>query len=337
MTDIDPKSDIQLRRSRAHIVARVPLSAEVSGEWIRCYQRLAQAMDVPVRAEVGPGRAWIVVRVPAGNSDAEVIETMGAARALLAEADGATAGGHATADVEATIREWWVSSEARERRPRIEVVRTGIGAERRWVLAAALAVAIALLFLLPPRFHLGPTWLVPAAEALLLAAILVADHSHARRRSGVVRALSFLLVFVLIVAAAFITGQLLIDLVEGGPETNSATDLLEVAAGVWLYTIIAFVFLYWLADGRGPEARIWDPPEFPDLAFPQQLNPNLAPPGWRPEFPDYLYLGFTNATAFSPTDVMPLTRWGKLAMTVQAAASLAVLGLVVARAVNIFR
>ena len=124
---------------------------------------------------------------------------------------------------------------------------------------------------------------------------------------------------------------------EGGPETNSATDLLEVASGVWLYTIIAFVFLYWLADGRGPEARIWDPPEFPDLAFPQQLNPNTAPPGWRPEFPDYLYLGFTNATAFSPTDVMPLTRWGKLAMTVQAAASLAVLGLVVARAVNILR
>jgi hypothetical protein len=116
-----------------------------------------------------------------------------------------------------------------------------------------------------------------------------------------------------------------------------AADLLEVAAGVWLYTIIAFVFLYWLADGRGPEARIWDPPEFPDLAFPQKLNPNLAPPGWRPEFPDYLYLGFTNATAFSPTDVMPLARWGKLAMTVQAAASLAILGLVVARAVNIFK
>jgi hypothetical protein len=93
----------------------------------------------------------------------------------------------------------------------------------------------------------------------------------------------------------------------------------------------------WLLDGGGPEARIWNPPEFPHLAFPEHLNPVVAPPGWRPEFADYLYLGFTNATAFSPTDVMPLARWCKLAMTVQAFGSLAVLGLVVARAVNIFK
>jgi hypothetical protein len=100
---------------------------------------------------------------------------------------------------------------------------------------------------------------------------------------------------------------------------------------------VAFAFLYWLFDGGGPRARIWNPPEFPHLAFPEQLNPVVAPPGWRPKFPDYLYLGFTNATAFSPTDVMPLARWSKLAMTIQATGSLAVLGLVVARAVNIFR
>ena len=61
----------------------------------------------------------------------------------------------------------------------------------------------------------------------------------------------------------------------------------------------------------------------------------MAPPGWRPQFFDYLYLGFTNATAFSPTDVMPLARWAKLAMTVQALTSLFILGLVIARAVNI--
>jgi hypothetical protein len=60
--------------------------------------------------------------------------------------------------------------------------------------------------------------------------------------------------------------------------------------------------------GAHPEARIWNPPEFPHLAFPEHLNPVVAPPGWRPEFADYLYLGFTNATAFSPTDVMPLAR-----------------------------
>jgi hypothetical protein len=51
----------------------------------------------------------------------------------------------------------------------------------------------------------------------------------------------------------------------------------------------------------------------------------------------YLYLGFTNATAFSPTDVMPLARWAKAVMTMQATASLAILGLVIARAVNILQ
>jgi hypothetical protein len=90
-------------------------------------------------------------------------------------------------------------------------------------------------------------------------------------------------------------------------------------------------------DGGGPDTRLWASREFPNLAFPEQLNPNVAPPGWRPEFFDYLYLGFTNATAFSPTDVMPLARWAKAAMTVQAVTSLFILGLVIARAVNILR
>jgi hypothetical protein len=118
---------------------------------------------------------------------------------------------------------------------------------------------------------------------------------------------------------------------------DSPADLLKTGFLVWFYTIIAFTFLYWLLDGGGPESRFLAPREFPELAFPPQLNPGVAPPGWRPEFFDYLYLGFTDATAFSPTDVMPLTRWAKLAMTVQAVSSLMILGLVIARAVNILQ
>ena len=68
----------------------------------------------------------------------------------------------------------------------------------------------------------------------------------------------------------------------------------------------------------------------------QHINPDLAPPGWRPRFVDYLYLGFTNATAFSPTDTMPLAAWVKLAMMLQSLISLVILGLVIARAVNVF-
>jgi uncharacterized membrane protein len=66
-------------------------------------------------------------------------------------------------------------------------------------------------------------------------------------------------------------------------------------------------------------------------------SPYLAPPGWEPTFGDYLYLSFTNAAAFSPTDVRPLSRWAKMAMTVQAAVSIVTVALVVARAVNIFK
>jgi len=73
-----------------------------------------------------------------------------------------------------------------------------------------------------------------------------------------------------------------------------------------------------------------------DFAFTQQMSPELAPPGWRPVFLDYLHLGFTNATAFSPTDVMPLTLRAKYIMILQSTVSLAVFGLIVARAVNAF-
>jgi hypothetical protein len=128
----------------------------------------------------------------------------------------------------------------------------------------------------------------------------------------------------------------LIDsLVTGGPETDSATDLLEAGVVVWVSNNIAFALLYWELDSGGAAARAHSLPLYPDMAFPQQLNPRVAPTRWRPRFIDYLYLGFTNATAFSPTDAMPLVPWAKVAMAVQAQISLAILGLVVARAVNV--
>ena len=175
-------------------------------------------------------------------------------------------------------------------------------------MAFTLVLAMAVPLLLPARFSLGPPWAVPAVEALLLVAIVAGDRGRIDHRSTVGRALSFTLV----ADAGGVTGRLVVDLVEGGPETNSATELLKIGFLVWLYTIIAFSFLYWVLDGGGPESRFLSPLRFPDLAFPEQLNPGVAPEGWHPEFFDYLYLGFTDATAFSPTDVMPLARWGWL-------------------------
>jgi hypothetical protein len=66
-------------------------------------------------------------------------------------------------------------------------------------------------------------------------------------------------------------------------------------------------------------------------------DPAYAEPGWYPTYPDYLYVSVTNASAFSPTDAMPLTRWAKLLMSIQSITSLILVGLVIARAVNILR
>ena len=209
--------------------------------------------------------------------------------------------------------------------------------ERRWPMAVTLLVAIALPLLLPSSFTRGPDWIISVFEGVLLVALIVADPGRIDRRSTLVRALSIGLVVILVVGAGVVTVRLVADLVSGGPETNSAAALLRVGGLVWLYLIITFAFLYWELDSGGPEARARATPELPNLAFPEQLNPRIAPPGWRPEFFDYLYLGFTNATAFSPTDVMPTARWAKLAMAVQATSSLIVLGLVIARAVNILK
>jgi hypothetical protein len=208
--------------------------------------------------------------------------------------------------------------------------------EPRWPMAGAVVAAIVLTLLLPDEVRQGPGWVLPSIEGALLIALIAGDPGKIDRRSGLLRVLSVLLVAVLVLAALWATGLLIDDLIHGGKETNSASDLLSAGSTVWVSNNIAFTLLYWELDGGGPAARAHGLPRYMDLGFPQQMSPQLAPPGWRPRFIDYLYLGFTNATAFSPTDVMPLSPRAKIAMTVQAVVSLAILGLVIARAVNVF-
>ncbi len=133
------------------------------------------------------------------------------------------------------------------------------------------------------------------------------------------------------------TGLLIYDLITGSEITSDATLLLVTGAKVWLTNNIAFALLYWQLDGGGPARRAYGLPRYPDFGFPQVLNPELAPPDWRPQFVDYLYLSLTTANAFSPTDTPPLVTWAKVAMATQALVSFVLLGLVIARAVNIFK
>jgi hypothetical protein len=162
--------------------------------------------------------------------------------------------------------------------------------------------------------------------------------SDPRRRAGIeprCAPLSVTLVVVLVLAALWATALLIYDLIKGIGVTNSPSELLASGGLVWLGNNVAFALLYWLMDAGGPIARSRSPEVVVDFAFTQQLSPEVAP-GWRPVFLDYLHLGFTNATAFSPTDVMPLTHRAKYTMLVQSTVALALFGLIVARAVNAF-
>ena len=137
-------------------------------------------------------------------------------------------------------------------------------------------------------------------------------------------------------ASVWSTVHLVEELITGGPDTDTAGSLLEAGAVVWVGNSIVFALLYWEFDCGGAAARAHGMPQSPDFAFPQQLNPDVSPPVWRPTFVDYLYIGFTNGMAFSPTDAMPFAHWAKLTMAVQATVSFVIIGLVIARAVNIF-
>ncbi|MFI6286841.1 hypothetical protein ACIBCM_19175 [Streptomyces sp. NPDC051018] len=202
-------------------------------------------------------------------------------------------------------------------------------------MAGAVVAVMVLTLLMPDYLRLGAPWLLPLGEGLLLLAQIAGDPGRIDRRSAALRTVSIALVGVLALSAVWSTVRLVDDLVHGGPETNSATELLQAGSVVWVSTVLTFSLLYFELDGGGPAARAHRMPAVPELAFPQQLSADLNAEGWRPRFIDYLYLGLTNSTAFSPTDVMPLAPWAKIAMAVQSLVSLLVLGLVIARAVNV--
>jgi uncharacterized membrane protein len=209
--------------------------------------------------------------------------------------------------------------------------------EPRAPLVATLLVAASIPLLLPERLLPGPRWVFPALILALMTTMLVLDPGRINRRSRELRYVRISILVVLVASTMYATLALTDALIRGAAGiTESADLLLRAGALVWTGLTITFGFLYWELDVGGPGERAHVDRHYPDLAFPQDLNRVIAPPGWRPIFVDYLYLALTNNLAFSPTDVMPLAHWAKLAMGVQSIASLAIIGLVIARAVNIF-
>jgi uncharacterized membrane protein len=210
-------------------------------------------------------------------------------------------------------------------------------AEHGWPVTLSVVAAIVLQVLLPRRLTAPiPRDLLPAVEGAVLVATVIVNPVRIERREVFVRFASVVLVAVMTFANA-VSAVLLIKAILDSKAGTSATPLLGDAASIWATNVIAFALWYWELDRGGPAQRAQGTKQHPDLMFPQMADPDLAPPDWEPYFVDYLYLSFTNATAFSPTDVMPLARWAKLTMLVQAAVSLSVGALVIARAVNILR
>jgi len=211
--------------------------------------------------------------------------------------------------------------------------------ESRWPPAAALVVfigfTIAARLWLPGQSAVHAPWLVPSLEAALLMALVVGDPARLARHTHWARRIAVAIVLLLVASALWATALLIYDLITAQGVSQSPSKLLASGALVWFGNNLSFGMLYWLMDSGGPIARSHGRTPV-DFAFTQQLSPEIAPPGWRPVFLDYLHLGFTNATAFSPTDVMPLSLRGKYVMVVQSTVSLALFGLVVARAVNAF-
>jgi uncharacterized membrane protein len=208
--------------------------------------------------------------------------------------------------------------------------------ESRWPVSIAVIAAIVMQAALPGRVAVPPRWLLPALATLLLLGLIISNPRKIDRLSPPLRALSMVLIALISLANAVSAGRLVVGLVRGTIGKNAATLLLTGAA-IWLINVIVFSLWYWDLDRGGPAARAVAPRPYPDFLFVQMQNPELAPDDWEPRFVDYLYLSFTNATAFSPTDVMPMSRWAKLTMMSQSIVSLVTVALVIARAVNILK
>ena len=215
-----------------------------------------------------------------------------------------------------------------------------------WLARGAIAVIAALQMFVVNDFSVGPKWLAPILELLLLLPLSIATawtigkartatHEHhfielAKYRHAI-RVAAIVLTALVTLSNFAALFELVRALLAG--KAGAAPLLLLDAINIWITNVLAFALWFWNIDRGGPALRGLHQTGKQDFLFPQVTS--HTPIGWTPGFVDYLFLAFTNATAFSPTDTLPLTQRAKLLMMAQAAVSLLVVTLVAARAVNI--
>lgn len=204
--------------------------------------------------------------------------------------------------------------------------------------AVLIALAIVMLIaLLPRRYHLTPNWVAYSAATLLLLPMILVSVTRGNRVS---RRFERVAEFVAVGAAlAFNSANLLVaayNLVEN-PGKLEPVPLFYTSIGIWTGNILIFTLIYWLVDSGGPDARLNHTAPYPDFDFPAMDDSAPVPPNWQPGIIDYLFLGFTTSTAFSPTEAMPMTPRAKLLVMLQSSISLITIAIVAARTINILK
>jgi hypothetical protein len=204
--------------------------------------------------------------------------------------------------------------------------------EQRTVVSIAVMVAMATQSLMPVGFRIGPLWLLPAVAAALVVVIFIAGRSTGDPGHPVLRLLALGLAGVLAVGNIVSVATLVHGLLSA--HAVHARQLFAIGTAAWVTNVVAFAVTFWEIDAGGPVRRAQcKVREHGEFLFPQYSLTHRAQ--WTPRFLDYLYVSFTNATAFSPTDTLPLTGRAKSLMAVQSAVALVAIAVVFARGVNI--
>jgi hypothetical protein len=176
-------------------------------------------------------------------------------------------------------------------------------------------------------------WLVLAVPGL----VLCVDLWLGARRVGFAgtREAALVLLGVIVVGNVVSVCVLVGALVTSKSDELGGTQLLVTTGVIWAANVIVFGLCYWDLDDGGPFERARHERKTPDFRFPQDETPEVARPDWNPRVWDYVFVALTSATAFSPTDTMPLTRTAKLIVGMEEFVSLVLIVLVTARAVSV--
>ncbi len=204
-------------------------------------------------------------------------------------------------------------------------------------MALAVLAAAGLYLFIPEQFRIWGAFQVayPAFLMVLLAILIVGDPGRIDQDSRWLRVTTGVMVAIITLGTAASAIRLVLGILRRATFASPG-ELLTIGVIVWVTNIIAFALWYWLLDAGGPAARANGRTEVHSaFRFPEQDIPELADSGWYPQFVDYLALSFNSSTAFSPADVSAIRHWSKLWLMSEAALSLTLVVLVVARAVNV--